>query len=88
MLDEERKRSSYGCSPDKVPENAEQGSETNWAIMFFYANYAVLGFDQTLSGPALNQMQSAPVQTQKGYYRPKEHEPANEIDPLQKPEGF
>lgn len=32
--------------------------------------------------------QTGPVQTQQGYYRPKEYDPANEIDPLQKPEGY
>lgn len=70
-LEEERKRSSYGCSPDNVPENLEQG------------------FDQNLSGPALNQMHNAqaPPPSQKEYYRPREHDPATAYDPLVKPVG-
>ncbi|XP_044271397.1 probable sodium/potassium/calcium exchanger CG1090 isoform X2 [Tribolium madens] len=72
-LEEERKHPSYGCSPDKPSqESFEQGFDNN-----------------QLSGPALNQASGgvapAPAPIQRDYYRPKEYDPANTVDPLVKP---
>ncbi|XP_015839099.2 probable sodium/potassium/calcium exchanger CG1090 isoform X1 [Tribolium castaneum] len=71
-LEEERKHPSYGCSPEKPSqESFEQG------------------FDNQLSGPALNQASGgaapAPAPVPRDYYRPKEYDPANTVDPLVKP---
>jgi sodium/potassium/calcium exchanger 4 len=70
-LEEEGKHPSYGCSPDKPAEGFE-------------------GFDTQLSGPALNQASGGappppPAPVQHDYYRPKDYDPSNMINPLEKP---
>ncbi|KAF5272175.1 hypothetical protein FQA39_LY01257 [Lamprigera yunnana] len=71
-LDEEKKHVHYGSSPDRMGNNAEQE------------------FGGNLSGPALNQgfVQSppAPKPAQQAYYKPKEYNPADRVDPLLRPE--
>ncbi|KAF2882601.1 hypothetical protein ILUMI_23569 [Ignelater luminosus] len=71
-LEEEKKHTMYGSSPDKVMNNAEQD------------------FGGNMSGPALNQA-SVPeppsaANAQQGYYKPKDHNAADRVDPLIKPE--
>ncbi|KAI4461616.1 sodium/potassium/calcium exchanger [Holotrichia oblita] len=73
-LEEEKKRNSYG-SPDKSIDNLEQVDMSS------------------LSGPALNQAptnanyanQNMTAVNQQEYYRPKEPDPNNIVNPLEKP---
>lgn len=55
---------------------------------FFYTD-----FEDQLSGPALNQASGGapvppPLPVQQDYYKPKEYNPANIVDPLVKPIGI
>ncbi|XP_063907656.1 probable sodium/potassium/calcium exchanger CG1090 isoform X2 [Zophobas morio] len=71
-LEEEGKHPNYGISPERPME--DEGFE---------------GYDNQLSGPALNQASggaaAAPPPVQQDYYRPKEYDPANTVNPLIKP---
>lgn len=73
-LDEEKKHTTYGSSPDRVMNNEEQD------------------FGGNLSGPVLNQgFVPSPVgpttAAQQGYYKPKDYNATNRVDPLVKPEN-
>lgn len=99
-LEEERKHPSYGCSPERT-EVEGLYLERNSIIKISFQNCCFdarlfrsftfnSGFDNQLSGPALNQasVAAAPAPpAQPEYYRPKEYDPANVVDPLVKPTG-
>ncbi|KAK5645585.1 hypothetical protein RI129_006885 [Pyrocoelia pectoralis] len=73
-LDEEKKRATYGSSPEGVTANAEQD------------------FGGTISGPVLNQgfvpsPSAAPATIQPTYYKPKDYNAADRVDPLVRPEN-
>ncbi|KAF5276555.1 hypothetical protein FQR65_LT03985 [Abscondita terminalis] len=71
-LDEEKKHVTYGSSPNQFTNNAEQD------------------FGGNLSGPDLNQPPAPvgpPIGGPQGYYKPKEYNPADRVNPLIRPEN-
>nr|XP_023026399.1 probable sodium/potassium/calcium exchanger CG1090 [Leptinotarsa decemlineata] len=97
-LESDGKIQNYGMdtwSPEKPQESLDQGMK-NFGMEWSPEKHQQEDFGNRLSGPALNQTTADPTPVappaptgpiKQDYYKPKEYDPAAQINPLIKPEG-